>query len=156
MGLTEAIAELKAKIGGDAEIGPWLEMTQERISDFAQATGDFQWIHLDQQRAEAESPYGKTIAHGFLTLSLVHYLAGMVNADKPPIPGAQRLINYGLNKVRFPSAVSPGENIRSRAEVISVQEVKGSLELIKIITVEIENSEKPACVAEIVTRAYFG
>jgi len=90
MGLTEAIADLKAKIGGDAEIGPWLEMTQERISDFAQATGDFQWIHLDQQRAEAESPYGKTIAHGFLTLSLVHYLAGMVNADKPPIPGAQR------------------------------------------------------------------
>ncbi|MBT4067716.1 MAG: MaoC family dehydratase [Candidatus Marinimicrobia bacterium] len=156
MGLTEAIADLKAKIGGDAEIGPWLEMTQERISDFAQATGDFQWIHLDQQRAEAESPYGKTIAHGFLTLSLVHYLAGMVNADKPPIPGAQRLINYGLNKVRFPSPVSPGENIRSRAEVISVQEVKGSLELIKKITVEIENSEKPACVAEIVTRAYFG
>ena len=155
MKLTDAIAELKAKIGGGAEIGPWLEMTQERISDFAQATGDFQWIHLDQQRAEAESPYGKTIAHGFLTLSLVHYLAGMVNADKPPIPGAQRLINYGLNKVRFPSPVSPGENIRSRAEVISVQEVKGSLELIKKITVEIENSEKPACVAEIVTRAYF-
>lgn len=154
--LTDAVAELKAKIGGEAELGPWLKMTQERINDFAQATGDFQWIHLDQKRAEAESPYGKTIAHGFLTLSLVHYLAGMVNADKPPIPGAQRLINYGLNKVRFPSPVSPGENIRAHVEVISVKEVKDSLELIKKITVEIENSEKPACVAEIVTRAYFG
>jgi len=155
MKLTDAIAELKAKIGSETEIGPWLEMTQERINDFAKATGDFQWIHLDQKRAEAESPYRKTIAHGFLTLSLVHLLAGMVNEGKPPIPDAQRVINYGLNKVRFPSPVSPGENIRACVEIISVQEVKGSLELIKKITVEIEKSEKPACVAEIVTRAYF-
>ena len=79
----------------------------------------------------------------------------MVNEGKPPIPDAQRLINYGLNKVRFPSPVSPGENIRACVEIISVQEVKGSLELIKKITIEIEKSEKPACVAEIVTRAYF-
>lgn len=80
--------ELKAKIGGEAELGPWLKMAQDRINDFAQATGNFQWIHLDQKSAEAKSPYGKTIAYGFLNLSLVHYLAGMVNADKPPIPCA--------------------------------------------------------------------
>jgi acyl dehydratase len=92
-------------------------MTQERINDFAQATGDFQWIHLDQKRAETESPYCKNIANGFLTLSLSHYLAGMVNADKTPIPGTQRLINYGLNKVHFPSPVSPGENIRAHLEL---------------------------------------
>ena len=145
--LTYAVTELKVKMGGEAELGPWLKMTKERINDFAQATDEFQWIHLDQKRAEAESPYGKTIAHRFLTLSLVHYLAGMVNADKPPIPSAQRLINYGLNKVRFPHPVSPGENISAHVEVISVKEVKDSLELIKKITVEIENLEKPACVA---------
>jgi|TARA_B110000240_G_C13239312_1_gene342462 acyl dehydratase len=119
--LTYAVTELKVKMGGEAELGPWLKMTKERITDFAQATDEFQWIHLDQKRAEAESPYGKTIAHRFLTLSLVHYLAGMVNADKPPIPSAQRLINYGLNKVRFPHPVSPGENISAHVEVISVK-----------------------------------
>ena len=83
-------------------------------------------IHLDHKRAEEESPYGKTISHGFLTHLLVHYIAGMVTADKPPIPGAQRLINYGLNKVRFPHPVSPGENIRAHVEVISVKEIKDS------------------------------
>ena len=114
-------------------------MTQERINDFAQVTGDFQWIHLDQKRTETGSPYGKTTAHGFLTLSLVHYLAGILKADKPPIPSPQRLIYFGLNKVRFPSAISPRENIRVHLEVISVKEVKDSLELIKNITIEIEN-----------------
>ena len=81
----------------------------------------FSGFILIKKRAEAESPYGKTIAHRFLTLSLVHYLAGMVNADKPPIPSAQRLVNYGLNKVRFPHPVSPGENISAHVEVISVK-----------------------------------
>ena len=155
MFLTDVVAELKAKMDGEAELGPWLKKTQDRINDFAQATDDFQWMHLDQERAVAETPYGKTIAHGFLKLSMVHYLAGMGNADKTPIPGAQRLINYGLNKVRFPYPVSPGENIRAHVEFISVKEVKDSLELIKKITVEIENSEKPVCVVEIVTRAKF-
>ena len=86
--LTDTVTELKVKMCGEAELRTYLEMAQKRINDFAQATDDFQWIHLNQKRADAESPYGKTIAHGLLTLSLVHYLAGIVNADKPRIPSA--------------------------------------------------------------------
>ena len=155
MVLSEIVEELQPKIGSEIHMGAWLAMTQERIDEFARATGDFQWIHVGPKTAEAESPFGGTIAHGFLTLSLIPFLAEMVNPDKPMIPGALRLINYGLNKVRFPAPVFPGKKIRSRSELINVQEVKGALEIVRKVTIEIENEEKPACVAEMVTRVFF-
>ena len=155
MVLSEIVEELQPKIGNEVHRGVWLTMTQERIDEFAKATGDFQWIHVDPKKAEEESPFGGSIAHGFLTLALIPFLAEMVNPDKPMIPGAQRLINYGLNKVRFPAPVSPGTKIRARSELVNVQEVKGALEIVRKVTIEIENEEKPACVAEMVTRAFF-
>ena len=155
MVLSEIIEELQPKIGNEVHRGVWLTMTQERIDEFARATGDSQWIHVEPGKAEAESPFGGTIAHGFLTLALIPFLAEMVNPDKPMIPGAQRLINYGLNKVRFPAPVSPGEKIRTRSELVNVQEVKGALEIVSKVTIEIKNEEKPACVAEMVTRVFF-
>ena len=155
MVLSEIVEELQPKIGSEIHVGAWLAMTQERINEFAKATGDSQWIHVEPKKAEAESPFGGTIAHGFLTLALIPFLAEMVDPDKPMIPGAQRLINYGLNKVRFPAPVSPGKKIRTRSELVNVQEVKGALEIVRKVTIEIENEEKPACVAEMVTRAFF-
>ncbi len=155
MVLSEIVEELQPKIGSEIHMGAWLAMTQERINEFAKATGDSQWIHVEPKKAEAESPFGGTIAHGFLTLALIPFLAEMVNPDKPMMPGTQRLINYGLNKVRFPAPVSPGKKIRARSELVNVQEVKGALEIVRKVTGEIENEEKPACVAEMVTRAFF-
>ena len=155
MVLSEIVEELQPKIGSEIHMGAWLAMTQERINEFAKATGDSQWIHVEPEKAEAESPFGGTIAHGFLTLALIPFLAEMVSPDKPMIPSAQRLINYGLNKVRFPAPVSPGKKIRTRSELVNVQEVKGALEIVRKVTIEIENEEKPACGAEMVTRAFF-
>ena len=155
MGLSETVKELQPKIGSEIHLGVWLAMTQERIDEFAKATGDLQWIHVDPKKAQEESTFGGTIAHGFLTLALIPFLAEMVSPDKPMIPSAQRLINYGLNKVRFPAPVSPGTKIRARSELVNVQEVKGALEIVRKVTIEIENKEKPACVAEMVTRAFF-
>ena len=155
MVLSEIVEELQPKIGSEIHMGAWLAMTQERINEFAKATGDSQWIHVEPKKAEAESPFGGTIAHGFLTLALIPFLAEMVNPEKPMIPGALRLINYGLNKVRFPAPVFPGKKIRARSELVNVQEVKGAIEIVRKVTIEIENEEKPACVAEIVTRVFF-
>ena len=155
MGLSKIVEELQPKIGSEIHLGGWLEMTQERIDEFAKATGDLQWIHIDTKKAETESSFGGTIAHGFLTLALIPFLSEMVDPDKPMIPGTQRLINYGLNKVRFPAPVFPGKKIRSCSELVNVQEVKGALEIVRKVTIEIENEEKPACVAEMVTRAFF-
>ena len=155
MVLSEIVEELQPKIGSEIHMGAWLAMTQERIDEFAKATGDLQWIHVDPKKAQEESTFGGTIAHGFLILALIPFLAEMVNPDKPMMPGAQRLINYGLNKVRFPAPVSPGTKIRARSELVNVQEVKGALEIVRKVTIEIENKEKPACVAEMVTRAFF-
>lgn len=155
MELKDALKELESKIGKELHVGSWFTITQERIDQFAETTCDFQWIHVEPERAEKESPFGSTIAHGYLTLSLIPFLTESIHPGKPSITGAKRLINYGSNKVRFPSAVKPGARIRTRSVLASVKEVKGSLEIVKKITVEIEGSEKPACVTETVTRAYF-
>lgn len=155
MEISNALNKLQSKIGEELHVGPWLTMTQDRIDKFAEATGDFQWIHVEPERAEKESPFGSTIAHGYLTLSLIPFLTESIRPDKPSISGAKRLINYGSNKVRFPNAVKPGSKIRTRSVLSSVSEVKGSLEIIKKITVEVEGSDRPACVTETVTRAYF-
>ena len=118
---------------------------------FAEATGDHQWIHVDQDRARTESPYGTTIAHGFLTLSLLSYL--MSQTVRVRIP-AKMGINYGLNKVRFPSPVPSGARLRARATLQSVEDIPGGLQLVWHISIEREGGDKPCCVAEWLLRQY--
>jgi acyl dehydratase len=155
MALAEVLTDLKGKIGEETHVSDWLPVTQELIDMFANATGDKQWIHVDEQRAKAESPYGTTIAHGYLTLSLYPMLRGLVNSDKPMFPGVTNVINYGLNKLRFTNAVKVGSKIRARCTLVAVEEVKNSLQLTEQYTVEIDGQDRPACVAECIMRLYF-
>lgn len=143
--------ELRSLAGQTLGRSDWLQVTQERIDQFAQATGDHQWIHCDPQRAARESPYGTTIAHGFLTLSLCASLAEQILA----VPGAQRVINYGLNRVRFPNAVRSGARIRLVLELSEVRDLGQVAEVRFQCTVEVEGEAKPACVADWLLRYYF-
>ncbi|MEM7346113.1 MAG: MaoC family dehydratase [Chloroflexota bacterium] len=155
MPLDIALADLQSKLGTETHVGEWLTITQERINQFAEATGDFQWIHVDEEKAKF-SPFGSTIAHGYLTLSLIPFLADRVNPDKPLYPDIKMGINYGVNRVRFPNPLKVGSKIRSRTELQSVEEVKGNgLQMVNKLTIEIEGEAKPACVAETVSRFYF-
>lgn len=156
MSLELALADLQAKVGTETHVSDWLTITQDRVNKFAEATGDFQWIHVNPERAEAESPYGTTIAHGYLTLSLIPYLGDNVNPDKPMYPDIKLAINYGLNRVRFPHPVAVGSQIRTRTEIAAVAEVKNNgVQIINKVTIEIQGASKPACVAETVVRLYF-
>ena len=155
MALTEVLADLKGRIGEETHVSDWLPVTQELIDMFANATGDQQWIHVDPQRARAESPYGSTIAHGYLTLSLYPMLRGLVDSDQAIFPGVQNVINYGLNKLRFTNAVKVDSKIRARCTLLDIEEVKNSLQLTEKYTVEIEGQDRPACVAECIMRLYF-
>jgi len=132
------------------ELGPtsWFEISQERIDLFAKATDDPQWIHVDPERA-AEGPFGTTIAHGFLTLSLCVPLLSEALAD---LPASSMSINYGTNKVRFPAPVPAGSRIRARVTVASVDEVPGGEQAVFVTTIEREGGDKPVCVAELVLR----
>ncbi len=128
----------------------WLELTQERIDQFAEATGDDQWIHVDPEKA-AKGPFGTTIAHGFLTLSLLVKF----QYETRPERGEFRMgINYGVNKVRFPAPVPVGSRIRGHFEILEVAEVEGGVQIVTKGTVELEGGEKPVCVAEMVSRQY--
>ena len=129
----------------------WHPVTQEQIQQFADATGDRQWIHLDAERAKRESPYGATIAHGFLTLSKISSLM----AEAVDIRGARMVVNYGLNRVRFPSPVRVNSRMRGRFGLVSANELPGAIDAIFSVTVEIENEQKPGCVAEWVVRYYL-
>ncbi len=145
------IEELKSLEGQEVAVGEWLEITQERINQFADATSDHQWIHVDVERCKRESPFGTTIAHGFLTLSLIPYL----NQESLGIRQKFRMgINYGSNKVRFTSPVPVGSRIRSRMKLIELSEVPGGWQARWQVTVEIEGKDKPACVAETISRMY--
>jgi acyl dehydratase len=155
MALADTLAELNGKIGAEVHVSDWLTVTQAMIDDFARATRDQQWIHVNPQRAAKESPYKSTIAHGYLTLSLYPYLRGLVDEAKPLFPGVRNVINYGINKLRFPNAVPAGSRIRSRCRIVAVEDVKNSLQLTEEYTVEIEGQSRPACVAECVMRLYF-
>jgi len=155
MSIENAIADLQTKVGTETHVSPWLTITQERINQFAEATLDHQWIHVDPERANAESPFGGPVAHGFLTLSLIPHLTGSVDPDKPRYPGVKMGVNYGLNKVRFPSPVPVGAKIRARTTLLSFKEAKGGLQIINQVTIEIEGQEKPGCVAETVSLLYF-
>ncbi len=138
-------ASLAPAVGAHLGFGDWLEITQERVQQFADATGDHQWIHLDTERA-ADGPFGSTVAHGYLTLSLLPLLGREVYR----FDGFTMGINYGLNKVRFPSAVPVGSRVRVGAEVAAVTEVAQGVQVILNYTVEIEGAAKPGCVAEAV------
>jgi acyl dehydratase len=155
MSLEDALAELKAQEGQETHVSEWLEVSQDMINEFAKATGDMQWIHTNPERAQAESPYGTTIAHGYLTLALYPQLRNLVDESKPIFPGVKNVINYGLNKLRFPGAVPAGSRIRARCELISAAEVKASIELTEKYTVEVEAQDRPACVAECIMRLYY-
>jgi acyl dehydratase len=146
-----SVEELRSLVGREIAAGDWVEVTQDRINLFADATGDHQWIHIDVERAKKESPYGTTIAHGFLTLSLLSYLVKQTVEIKLPIKMG---INYGLNKVRFPSAVPAGSKIRARVVLQAVEDLPGGKQLVWNITVEREGGDKPCCVAEWLVRYY--
>jgi acyl dehydratase len=155
MALAEVLADLQGKVGEEVHVSDWMTVTQEVIDLFANATGDKQWIHVDENRAKEESPYGGTIAHGYLTLSLYPTLRGLVDADEPLFPGVTNVINYGLNKLRFTNAVKVGSKIRARCSVMAAEEIKNSIQLTEQYTVEIKGQDRPACVAECIMRLYF-
>lgn len=142
--------ELLDAVGTHFGYSDWLEITQERVDQFAEATGDHQWIHVDPERA-AEGPFGGTIAHGYLTLSLIPALRWQIWAAT----GAKMGINYGANKVRFPSPVRVGSHVRVGDEVLSVTQTPAGYQVIEKITIEIDGEDKPACVAETVTVLVF-
>jgi len=152
----ELIERYRTLQGQEIHVGPWLEIDQQRIDDFARVTGDEQWIHVDSQRAEKESPYGTTIAHGFLTLSLLPYLTQSNQPDffTDNYPGMRLRVNYGLNKLRYPAPVLCGSKIRARTTVQSAEKVRDGVQIVYLLTIEIEGEKKPACVAEQVMRVY--
>ena len=145
------VRTLRDHIGRELAISGWLEVSQARIDQFADATGDHQWIHVDAARAAAESPFKTTIAHGFLTLSLVGSL--LRDAIKPT--GLRMSINYGLNRVRFVSPVPSGSRIRGRFTVAGVEEAGGAIQTTWQATIEREGGDKPACVADWLVRYYL-
>ncbi len=154
--IATALATLQARVGTEVYLSDWMTITQERINAFAGATEDHQWIHVDNERAAKESPYGAPIAHGYLTLSLQVPLRGLVDADKPMAPGVRNVINYGLNKLRFPNAVRAGSKIRGRFTLLGVEQVAPNvLQVTEQYTAEIEGAPKPACIAESVMRLVF-
>jgi len=144
------IADLPNYAGKEVGVSDWLEVEQERIDQFAEATEDRQWIHLDPDRAARESPFKTTIAHGFLTLSLLSALSRTAIS----VGGVRMGINYGLNRVRFVSPVPAGARIRGRFTLATVEEIKGGVQSTWNVTVECEGSDKPCCVAEWLVRYY--
>jgi len=143
------LADLRAAVGTELGVSDWIEIDQERIDRFAEATGDHQWIHVDPVRAAA-SPFGSTIAHGFLTLSLLPAIGDQLIQVEEVRMG----VNYGVNKVRFPASVPVGSRVRGRVELVEMTEVEGGFQLVTKVTVEREGGEKPVCVAESVSRLY--
>jgi acyl dehydratase len=146
----DGIAGLKELVGTHIGYSDHLEITQERVNTFAEATGDFQWIHVDPERAKAESPFGGPIAHGYLTLSLGPTLAPQIMR----VEGVRMAVNYGCEKVRFPSPVPVGSKVRLGAALDAVDDVPGGAQITMTFTYEVEGAEKPACVAQIVYRYY--
>jgi len=147
---------LAPKLQTESHVGPWLTIDQERIDRFAEVTGDVQWIHTDPERASRESPYGTTVAHGFLTLSLLPYLTESNHPDffQKNYPGMRMRVNYGLNRVRFPAPVVVGSRIRARTVLHAAEKAGEAVQITYLITVEIDGEAKPACVAEFIARVY--
>jgi acyl dehydratase len=135
---------LPTLVGTEIGVSDWVQIDQDRINKFAEATGDHQWIHLDVERAKKEMPGGKTIAHGYLTLSLIPWLTG----GFLKVEGVTRGINYGSNKVRFTSMVPVGSRVRARSKMLSVEPKSGGMQIVSEVTIEVESQQRPACVAE--------
>ncbi len=149
--VVETALSLKDFVGREIAVTDWFVMTQDRIDRFAEATEDRQWIHVDRERAQRDSPYGTTIAHGFLTLSLLsHFMKQAIQFRR----GVRMGINYGLNRVRFPSAVRADSKIRARVRLLSLKELSDALEAAFSVSVEGQGLEKPCCVAEWIVRYY--
>ncbi|HET9208630.1 MAG TPA: MaoC family dehydratase [Burkholderiaceae bacterium] len=144
------LASLKARVGEELAVGEWLTVDQAMIDKFAEATGDHQWIHIDRERA-AKGPFGTTIAHGFLTLSLLPKLA----ESALKVDDVRMGVNYGLNRVRFPAPVPSGSRIRARIKLLSYEPLDGGAQLVMEVTMERDGSDKPVCVAETVSRRYL-
>lgn len=146
----EGVEGLRARIGQEVGVSEWVVVSQERIAAFADVTGDRQWIHIDRERAATESPYGTTVAHGFLTLSLLSQLHGMA----VEVAGFARVINYGLNRLRFPAPVPAESRVRARSKLLGVEDVGGGVQATWAVTVEVEGGAKPALAAEWLLRYY--
>lgn len=149
MSTISGIEGIRALAGKEWGTGEWLEITQARIDQFADTTDDHQWIHVDPERAKS-GPFGAPIAHGFLTLSLIPALGREIVR----VEGIRMAINYGLNRVRFPSPVRVGSRVRARTRNLSISDVDGGVQVVNEVTVEIDGEPKPACVAETVSRYY--
>lgn len=147
----DSVATVLAAVGRDLGVTEWMTITQDRIQLFADATGDHQWIHVDEVRAAA-GPFGACVAHGYLTLSLANrFLPELVRYD-----GLKMGVNYGCERVRFPAPVPAGSRVRGHGEVVAAEELKrGGVQATIRITVQVEGSDKPACVADTISRLYF-
>jgi acyl dehydratase len=146
----ETPADLKNAVGKQLGVSDWLEIDQQRIDKFADATGDHQWIHVDPERAK-NGPFGATIAHGYLTQSLVNYFLPQI----VEVHGISMGVNYGANRIRFPAPVPVGSRVRGSAELLGVEETKdGGVQATIRVTVEIEGSERPGCVIDTISRYY--
>ena len=146
----QGIAGLKELVGQHLGYSDYMEITQERVNTFADATGDHQWIHVDPERAKAESPFGGPIAHGYLTLSLGPVLAPQIMR----VEGIKMGVNYGCAKVRFPSPVPVGSKLRLGAQLTEVEDIPGGAQVYMTFTFEVEGASKPSCVSEIIFRYY--
>lgn len=142
--------ELQEAVGQEIGVSSWLEVTQERVDQFAEATGDNQWIHIDPERA-ADGPFGATIAHGYLTLSLmVPFMLEIYRVEN-----RKHAVNYGVNKVRFPAPVPVGSRLRGRLTLAAAEEIHGGVQLVWSVVIERDGGDRPVCVAESITRVYF-
>jgi len=147
----ETINDMAAQVGKEIGVSDWVLVDQPRINKFAEATGDHQWIHVDVEKAKREMPGGKTIAHGYLTLSLLPMLTAQISKIKK----VSRGINYGSNKVRFTNMVPVGSRVRARQKLVAADPVQGNgMRFTAEVTIEIEGQERPACVAEVMSIAY--
>ena len=144
------LADMQAAVGQEVAVSEWVAISQQRIALFADATDDHQWIHVDAARCETESPFRKPVAHGFLTLSLIPALfAGAIT-----LTGAKMVLNYGLNKVRFPAPVPVDSRVRARMSLAALDAVEGAVQLAWNVVIECEGSPRPVCVAEMLMRRY--
>lgn len=145
-----SVDALMALVGQEVAVSDWIEVTQEQVNLFADATGDHQWIHVDVERSKRELPVGGTVAHGFLTLALLpRMMEQSISLGK-----VSMLLNYGLNRVRFPAPLLVGKKVRGRITLRSVEEIPGGAQLTWEITMESENTDKPVCVAEFLVRRH--
>jgi acyl dehydratase len=150
MRVFESIEDATKHVGEELGVSEWVEIDQDRVNLFADATGDHQWIHVDVDRAKKEMPTGGTIAHGYLTLSLIPWLGSQISS----IQGVSRGINYGSNKIRFTNMVPTGSRVRARQKLLKAEPKAGGTQITHEVTIEIEGQERPACIAETISIVY--